>query len=113
MLEEHGLAKGDFDTAQKQITACRESGDLPLDICAEDASRETIGIEQIDSVTDIDAKVAAMVDQLRNHAHERYLPISPRSRSMRLAADFRHNHERIGFALADAELPPCRAGHGT
>jgi len=30
-----------------------------------------------------------------------------------LAADFRHNHERIGFALADAELPQCRAGHGT
>ena len=75
LLEEHGLAKGDFDTAQKQITACRKSGDLPLNICAEDASRETIGIEQIDSVTDIDAKVAAMVDQLRNHAHEQYLPI--------------------------------------
>ena len=75
LLEAHGLPKGDFDTAQKQITACRKSGDLPLNICAEDASRETVGIELIDSITDINAKVAAMVDQLCNHAHEQYLPI--------------------------------------
>ena len=49
-LEEHGLGKGDFDNAEKLITACRKSGDLPLDICAEDASREAIGLETIDKL---------------------------------------------------------------
>jgi len=37
----HGLRKGDFDAAENLITACRKSGELPLDICAEDASRVT------------------------------------------------------------------------
>ena len=45
LLAFHGLGKGDFDAAQKLITDCRKSGELPLDICAEDASRETVGIE--------------------------------------------------------------------
>ena len=36
MLERHGLRKGDFDDAQRLINTCRKSGDLPLDICAED-----------------------------------------------------------------------------
>ena len=69
ILERHGLRKGDFDAAQKLITECRKSGDLPLDICAEDASRETIGLEQLDS-NDIPGEVESWVDHLRNHAHE-------------------------------------------
>jgi hypothetical protein len=40
ILERHGLRKGDFDAAEAKITEFRKSGDLPLDICAEDASRE-------------------------------------------------------------------------
>ena len=36
ILEQHGLTKGDFDAAQALITDCRKTGDLPLDICAED-----------------------------------------------------------------------------
>jgi hypothetical protein len=75
LLEEHGLGKGDFDAAQKQITDCRKSGDLPLDICAEDASRETIGVEQIDS-KDVPDKAESLINRLRNHAHEQYMPIS-------------------------------------
>jgi hypothetical protein len=47
ILERHDLRKGDFDAAERLIIACRKSGDLPLDICAEDSSRETIGVEQI------------------------------------------------------------------
>src|SRR5271166_548017 len=47
ILEKHGLRKGDFGAAENLITACRKSGELPLDICAEDGARETIGIEQI------------------------------------------------------------------
>ena len=76
LLEEHGLTKGEFDAAEKLITACRKSGDLPLDICAEDASRETIGVEQIDECGDPSAKADALLDHIIDHGHEGYLPIS-------------------------------------
>jgi hypothetical protein len=75
ILERHGLRKGDFDDAEKLITACRKSGDLPLDICAEDSSRETIGLERLDA-NDIPAEVESWVGYLRNRAHEQYRPIS-------------------------------------
>src|SRR5262249_48902766 len=42
----NALRKGDFDVAEKLITDYRKSGDLPLDICAEDDARETIGLEE-------------------------------------------------------------------
>lgn len=45
VLEEHGLAKGDFDMAQKIINECRKSGLLPIDICAEDETRQAIGLD--------------------------------------------------------------------
>ena len=75
LLEEHSLRKGDFDEAEKLITACRKSGDLPLDICADDESRETIGVETIDTL-DVSEKVDSLIDRLVKHAHEGYLPIS-------------------------------------
>jgi hypothetical protein len=75
ILERHSLRKGDFDDAEKLITACRKSGALPLNICAEDASRETIGISQLDSNA-IPDEVESWVSYLRDHAHEHYTPIS-------------------------------------
>lgn len=75
ILERHGLRKGDFDAAQRLINECRKSGALPLDICAEDSSRETIGIEQLDS-DDIIGEVESWVDHIRDRAHEQYTPIS-------------------------------------
>ena len=39
ILEEHGLAKGDFDKAEAVINDARKAGLLPIDICAEDESR--------------------------------------------------------------------------
>jgi hypothetical protein len=75
ILERHGLRKGDFGDAESLISACRKSGDLPLDICAEDGSRETIGVEQLNT-NDIPTEVEAWVNHLRNHAHETYTPIS-------------------------------------
>ena len=45
------------------------------DICAEDASRETIGVEQIDN-KNVPDKVASLIDLLLNRAHQEYLPIS-------------------------------------
>ena len=75
LLEEHGLRKGDFDAAEKLITDCRKSGALPLDICAEDESRVTIGVETIDKL-DVPHKVDSLIDYLVKRAHEGYLPIS-------------------------------------
>jgi hypothetical protein len=75
ILERHGLRKGDFGDCEKLITACRKSGDLPLDICAEDSARETVGLERIDS-NSIDEEVEDWVDQIRNRAHRQYTPIS-------------------------------------
>jgi hypothetical protein len=75
ILERHGLGKGDFDAAQKLITECRKSGDLPLSICSEDGSRETVGIERHDS-SDVAGEVENWVTHLRDHAHRRYTPIS-------------------------------------
>jgi hypothetical protein len=61
ILERHGLLKGDFKDAEKLITEFRKSGDLPLDICAEDDSRGTIGLEQLDS-NDIPQQVDSWVE---------------------------------------------------
>jgi hypothetical protein len=74
LLEEHSLGKGDFDAAEKLITDCRKSGDLPLDVCAEDASRETIGIEEIDKL-DVPDKVDDLIERLLKSPDD-YLPIS-------------------------------------
>lgn len=75
ILERHGLRKGDFAAAQRLITECRKSGDLPLDICAEDESRETVGIDQLDR-NDIPEEVESWINHLRDHAHENYTPLS-------------------------------------
>jgi hypothetical protein len=75
LLEEHGLAKGDFDRGEKLINDCRKSGDLPLDICAEHAARATVGIEQITHL-DIDAEIKSWIDYLRDDFSDNYTPIS-------------------------------------
>jgi hypothetical protein len=76
ILENHNaLRKGDFDVAEKLITDCRKSGDLPLDICAEDDARETIGLQKIAGTT-VKKEAADWIGYLRNHAHESYTPIS-------------------------------------
>ena len=75
ILEEHGLAKGDFDVAQRLINGCRKSGRLPLDACSEDDGRQAEHIERIDGATP--QKFAAeWVDYVRDSAHEQFMPIS-------------------------------------
>ena len=56
-------------------TTVASRGDLPLDICCEDLTRETVGLEQLDR-NDVPAHVEAWINYLRNHAHESYTPIS-------------------------------------
>lgn len=51
MLEEHGLTKGDFDLAERLISECRKSGELPLDICADDGARSFSNLEYLNTDT--------------------------------------------------------------
>jgi hypothetical protein len=74
ILEEHGLRKGDFKAAQKLITNLRKTGKLPLDICAEDQARATIGLESLDD-DDAEDEADSWIQHLRT-VHESYLPIS-------------------------------------
>jgi hypothetical protein len=75
ILEQHGLGKGDFDAAEKLITDCRKSGALPLDICAEDDARATVGLENINS-NDVQEEAQDWVDHLLYSAHQQYTPFS-------------------------------------
>ena len=73
ILEQHGLEKGDFDAAQDLITDCRKSGDLPLDVCAEDESRGTVGLQELDD-PDVEDKAQSWIDYVRDHASNSYTP---------------------------------------
>ena len=75
--EQRGLiTKGDFAAAENLITDCRKTGDLPLDICAEDNSRETIGLQGDLNDPDVEAEAASWIDYVRDHAHQTYTPFS-------------------------------------
>jgi hypothetical protein len=74
ILEEQGLAKGDFPSAEKLITDCRKSGALPLDICAEDDSRQAENLEHIDG-TDPEEQ-AAYIIEIAREGYLRYNPVS-------------------------------------
>jgi hypothetical protein len=73
ILEEHGLSKGDFDVAQKLINDCRKSGLLPIDFCAEDASRVVKYKEAIDG--DVEDECIAWTDTIKD-AYSLYTPFS-------------------------------------
>ena len=75
ILEEHGATKADFPTIEKLFVTCRKSGDLPLDICAEDEARAA---EHIEDVTDEDSEefVRGWIEYVRDDACDNYNPIS-------------------------------------
>jgi hypothetical protein len=74
LLEEYGLQKGEFDTAEGKINECRKAGLLPLDICAEDARRLARGLEYLDDddFRDYAENLFARIDG----AHTNYAPFS-------------------------------------
>jgi hypothetical protein len=76
ILEKHGLLKGEFPQAERLINKCRKTGDLPLDICAEDDSRETIGLEDINPEDDPEREAENWINHLLHSAHQNYKPIS-------------------------------------
>lgn len=75
VLEEHGLAKGDFDTAQKLINTCRKSGLLPLNICSEDEGRQAEHLEDIDNESP-EEFAQGWIDYVCTSVHKQYNPVS-------------------------------------
>ena len=75
LLEEHGLRKGDFDTAQLLINDCRKSGLLPLDICVEDGKRVAENLEEIDPEWSVEEKAESIVNSLAAE-HHYWTPVS-------------------------------------
>jgi hypothetical protein len=73
LLEGEGvITKGEFDLAERVITRCRKSGDLPIGICAEDDKRSPEGIEELDE-PDVEVKADEILGYVRN-AHQYYEP---------------------------------------
>src|SRR6516164_6184810 len=67
------IDKDEIDAAQDLINACRKSGDLPLDICAEDGKRIAENVEEIDPGPE---EMAANVFNYVETAEEHYTPFS-------------------------------------
>jgi hypothetical protein len=71
---EHIITKGEFDIAERLIVRCRKTGDLPLDICAEDAKRSAEGIERLDD-RDVEDEADAIIEYTHT-AYQDYTPVS-------------------------------------
>ena len=72
ILEEDGLAKGDFKACERLINECRKNGALPYDFTAEDERRSAAGVERIDD-PDPETEARDSLEKLRRH-HETYRP---------------------------------------
>ena len=74
VIEEYGLLKGDFDSAQLLINDCRKSGHLPLDICSEDIRRVAEHLEEIDETSP--KEEAERIVEYVLSAEDHYTPFS-------------------------------------
>lgn len=74
LLEEHGLNKGDFDSAQKLINDCRKDGRLPIDFALVDDARAFDGQEVIWG-DDAEGAARNIVGEI-GRAHLRFTPHS-------------------------------------
>ena len=74
-LEEYGLGKGEFDTAQKVINDCRKNGLLPNGFIAEDTARSFNCIEREVDETSPEEEAQYIIDQTYR-AYLNYYPIS-------------------------------------
>lgn len=74
ILEEYGLDKGDFDAAQALISDCRKSGELPLDIVADDDARTFINLESLDDCSP-DERAGDILSFVKT-AHHHFNPVS-------------------------------------
>jgi len=68
------ITKGEFDTAERLISACRKNGHLPVDICVADSGRPTANLEQIDN-TSVEMEAQDIIARVKR-AHLLYHPLS-------------------------------------
>jgi hypothetical protein len=68
------ITKGEFDTAEKLISACRKNGRLPVDICCVDNGRPTANLRYIDE-TDVEEEAEYIIGRMEE-AHANYHPFS-------------------------------------
>jgi hypothetical protein len=68
------LTKGEFDTAEKLISACRKNGRLPVDICCIDNGRPTANLRYVDRTT-VEEEAEDIIARM-NEAYLDYHPIS-------------------------------------
>jgi hypothetical protein len=68
------LTKGEFDTGEKLIGACRKNGHLPVDICCNDNGRPTANLKYIDR-TSIEEEAVDIIARAER-AHRNYHPFS-------------------------------------
>jgi hypothetical protein len=68
------ITKGEFDAAEKLISACRKNGHLPVDICGIDNGRPTANLEYIDR-TSVEEEAEDIIARMEE-AHRNYHPFS-------------------------------------
>jgi hypothetical protein len=68
------ITKGEFDAAEKLISACRKDGHLPVDICVTDNGRPTANLESLDH-TSVKEESQDIIARLKR-AHLLYRPLS-------------------------------------
>src|SRR5262249_12398565 len=68
------ITKGEFDTAEKLITACRKNGHLPVDLTCNDASRPVANLKFIDR-TSVEGEAEDIIARM-NEAYRNYHPFS-------------------------------------
>ncbi len=74
MLEEHGLTKGNFKSAEDLINDGRKTGQLPINFTAMDGARSFSSVQFVDSSTP--AEEAAWIIRNTKDAYQRYHPHS-------------------------------------
>lgn len=72
LLEEHGLEKTDFKSAEKLINQCRKDGRLPIDICCEDKRRSAENLEWQYPDDDPDTRAEKIVDDVKKWSESYY-----------------------------------------
>jgi hypothetical protein len=68
------LTKGEFDSGEKLISACRKDGHLPVDICGIDNGRPTANLRYIDR-TSIEEEAEDIIARMEE-AYRNYHPFS-------------------------------------
>jgi hypothetical protein len=68
------VTKGEFDTAERLISACRKDGHLTVDICVPDSGRPTANLEHIDD-TSVPEEAQDIITRMKR-GHLLYRPSS-------------------------------------